>query len=157
MSFNQALFSFRGRIGRLAFLGYGLLSFAGCVVLIAIAHDLTVDVGGGDWPDQARLYSVILTVIALAAAFWMQLALTVKRLHDLGLSGWAILWFYLLEVIMAALRIRDPSRDAFLALVYLGAELLLMSYAIGLLFVRGQANENRFGVPPANRKQRLPA
>lgn len=74
--------------------------------------------------------------------------LCIPRLHDMGLSGWHVLWGIGLEILAVAIGL------------YLGsAEAILMAggiavFAIGIAMivlgaVPGQRDPNRFGDPPA--------
>src|SRR5882762_2582235 len=86
----EAFLFLSGRLGRLAYFGYSILLW---FVLALIA--LIMIWPAYHTPNQTTvvvLASVILGVIAI----WCGLALTVKRLHDLDLSGWHYLWMGLL-------------------------------------------------------------
>jgi uncharacterized membrane protein YhaH (DUF805 family) len=84
----DALFGFRGRLGRLAFLGWNL---AGMALVAAIAVGFLV-VGGGlsGVLSQVRGASTIIGVLMAATAggvgIWASIALVAKRLRDIGLA-----------------------------------------------------------------------
>jgi len=77
------LWSFHGRIGRLAYVGGLLLSVAwGWAALWPLVHF------GLDRPPKPDLVLLAISLVVLFFLFWSQFALTAKRLHDLGKSGW---------------------------------------------------------------------
>lgn len=72
--------SYRGRIGRAVFwLGFAVFS----VFAYAISHFVFVNAGSG-------LYAYVSTLPLLPFFF----AVTTKRYHDLGKSGWNSLWWF---------------------------------------------------------------
>jgi uncharacterized membrane protein YhaH (DUF805 family) len=77
--FQSFYFSLRGRIGRQAYWVFGILPFflAGVVlgVLVPALH------------ISARNLMVPLLMLSPILA-WMGIAISVKRLHDIGWSGW---------------------------------------------------------------------
>jgi len=83
----DALFGFRGRLGRLAFLGWNL---AGMVVVGAIAVAFLVLGAGlaavGVPSDGAKILGVLMALTAGGAGIWMTLAILGKRVRDIGLA-----------------------------------------------------------------------
>lgn len=90
------LFSFNGRIGRLAYWAYHFGVLAGFIVAIKIlpefgfpppvAPNEAVDV------NDLQLF-VIVFFLLLAGYIWVTLAVTAKRWHDRGKSGlWSLIW-----------------------------------------------------------------
>lgn len=75
-----ALFSFRGRIARQSFILGALLMFA--VFAVIVARILAVE---GN--ESATVFWGLVTLAFFGFAIWGTLALTVKRLHDLGQPG----------------------------------------------------------------------
>lgn len=120
-----ALFGFDGRISREVFwLGFGFLYSAGDVVLSALlprslTPETLADLSG------SRL---LMLLVVLSLAVWMQFALVAKRLHDAGWSG-------TFAIIMAA-----PLLN------------LLAMLVVGLL--PGEAGPNQYGVGPNQRGRR---
>jgi len=119
----KLLWSFYGRIGRLAYFGGLWLNTAWAAAAVAavvyIAHNL--DPRPGE-PLGVALGSFILAGIALFV--WAKLALAAKRFHDLGKSGW-------LSLVIAI------PVFGFIAFIF-------------LLFARGDAFDNAYG--PAQRQ-----
>ncbi len=89
MTWWRLLFLFEGRITRLQFwVGVG-----GAVAMLVLANALT---GSELDPDtgQRVVTGSFLSTLLLMAGSWVLMAVTVKRLHDRGRSGWwALLYF----------------------------------------------------------------
>ena len=83
MSIGQIYFKFSGRIGRFTYIVPGVLLLFFLSILFAfIDSPLFVD------PEKFSVVFYIWTLLFL----WMNLALNVKRAHDLDHSGWWLLW-----------------------------------------------------------------
>ena len=79
----KLLWSFYGRIGRLAYIGGFFLNVAW--MMAALAPLLYFTQGRPPGPDPALFF----TILAILFLFtWAKFALAAKRLHDLGKSGW---------------------------------------------------------------------
>ena len=112
----KLLWSFYGRIGRLAYLGGTFLNIAWAVAAIAVlAHFDQGPKSGG--PPNPIVVSIFLAGFVLF--IWSKFALAAKRFQDLGDSG----WLSLLLIV--------PLISVF-AFVY-------------LLVVRGQDHDNAYG------------
>jgi uncharacterized membrane protein YhaH (DUF805 family) len=85
--------TFSGRASRSEYWWWALLSNIGYVVLLAPAYVLgiTTSSDGGRTPGAAAIPLIILMVIFCLAIIVPTLALTVRRLHDAGFSGWLAL------------------------------------------------------------------
>ena len=85
------LFSFRGRINRLQWwMGELIIVLPAAVV----ADDLTEKL----FDDIATCLQIISVCIALVLLCWLDLALSAKRYHDMGKSGWRQ-WISIIPVI----------------------------------------------------------
>ncbi|MBN3731423.1 DUF805 domain-containing protein [Burkholderia sp. AU31624] len=87
MNLKWLLFSFEGRIGRLPWWIYALVS----TVLSAIFDAGSRGAPEDDLPPLVMLVAVVIAVVAV----WSSIAVGVKRLHDIDKSGW---WMLLLFV-----------------------------------------------------------
>jgi uncharacterized membrane protein YhaH (DUF805 family) len=96
------------------------------------------------WADDPAPQMVVVT------AFWLQV---IRRLHDVGVSGWWIVAFLLTEVAVSAAA-AHPMRAAWLAWL---PGMLLLGGLISLGTLPGQRGENRFGPPPGGRSWSLQA
>jgi uncharacterized membrane protein YhaH (DUF805 family)/cold shock CspA family protein len=118
-------FNFRGRARRKEYWGFalfGILAFAG-LALAGMALDDAM--GNMDSPSGPFVTIVLLGLFVLAMIV-PSISMTVRRIHDLGLSG----WFYLLVL-----------------LPYVGGAIL---FVFGL--IPSQTRENRWGPVPAGIK-----
>lgn len=122
------LFGFRGRIGRLAFVGYNLMTgFTLLILALATASMIA---------EQGSLGMIAVCLFApWILAFWIGSALLAKRLHDLGYSALHGMW-------ITALWYLSPWLPEPLPIV-----LGLAGFVAGLalIFMRGSGGPNRFG------------
>ena len=144
MTISQTLFSFSGRIGRLAYLGYTLLmalfvgvTIGGGIALMATGETTGAVLGGG------------LAAIGFLLSIWMGLALLFKRLHDIGMSGAHSIWIYLINLAPNATALVSPTVTILLYIVSFGVMLWL-------LFMPGDAEPNKYG-PPRGAAAQVPA
>ena len=84
------VFTINGRIGRLRYLAWTLVLTL--VLLAVIGAVFTVGVGIALASSTiATVLGVLVGIAVFVAFFWVNVQITVQRLHDLGWSGW--LWF----------------------------------------------------------------
>ena len=122
-----ALLGFRGRTGRLGFLGWYLLGATYALILLLAFAGLASKTG-----------SVVLVLLAGVPVVWVGLVLTVRRLHDIGASGWHVLWLWGVPFAVAwADGIRENA-----------TQLITHGIFAGLCLIPGTAGPNRFGAPP---------
>ena len=79
-----ALFSLRGRMRRISFFLGSLL--LGCVFWFVVAQI----VYAGPGTDREALWGGVFILVA-GVSCWCLIAMAVKRLHDMGLTGWLAL------------------------------------------------------------------
>ena len=79
MTLRQFCFSFTGRIDRTSYWGYAIISI---FVLLVVA--LTIE-------DMDDTTGKLMAGIVFLKVLFMDIAVTVKRLHDTNRSGWCIL------------------------------------------------------------------
>lgn len=120
--------NFNGRARRKEFWGYALFYWLGLFVLSAAAVAADIGLGnfdsGSDWP----VVSVVMVVVVQLATFLPTLALLVRRLHDIGLSGWFSLFPVVLSVVFNLIGV-------------------IVTVVFGL--VPSQKHENKWGPVPA--------
>jgi len=145
MRIGQIYCSYEGRIGRLAFLMYGLLLGA-CFGILKFAF-----VQGG-LLEKASPWNLILVLVMTA----MSTPLVVKRAHDLNNSGWWVLKWWgvsiaglvLVFVAVGAMATKSLLLGAVLCLASLGCSLTsLYQLFIKLYFFPGSRIDNDFGPP----------
>jgi uncharacterized membrane protein YhaH (DUF805 family) len=142
----EAYFMLGGRLRRRGYLGYSLLLWLVLILLSALA-----------WAVDSQVRSSIAQLIASLVVFvfwaWAVAALRVKRLHDLGRSGWHFIWMTYLPILLlygiGAISFSFDGGDlkwhfegglpSFALIIYfLGGE-------VYLLVTRGTDGPNRFG------------
>src|SRR5215470_11722552 len=110
MAILRILYSPKGRIARLPYFGYSCLNFFIFVLVIVIPILLLWLVAGpGETLGAAGQFTVslaphsawaglvvVLSIVAALATFVSAAILTIKRLHDLGHSGWHVIWIVVL-------------------------------------------------------------
>ena len=92
-------------------------------------------------------------ILAIGLFTWH---VTVRRLHDIGWSGWwlmlSVLPGFLLSIIVALISAIEalPNNGGFLFLeiAMLGSVFLMLSFFLVLLFKRGTNGENQYGSAP---------
>jgi uncharacterized membrane protein YhaH (DUF805 family) len=99
------------------------------------------------WAENSWVQTVLVT------AFWLQ---TIRRLHDLGRTGWWVAAIYLGAMSLALLPTTYPG----VAMAY-WAPILFPAVALFLIAAwPGEAGENRFGArgrtPPPDQPSRIP-
>jgi uncharacterized membrane protein YhaH (DUF805 family) len=124
MNVSELLFSFDGRIGRAAYAGGSLLNFAVMLAAMGLLMYLRLY-----WtlPEpftlkDGSLLSLILITVITALFHLVQLALTAKRLHDLGITGWV-------------------------SLPMIAPCVILIVFAV-LMLLHGENKDNRYGPAP---------
>jgi len=165
MSLSEKLFSFRGRLrrqdwwvlGTLVWLVERLTHFGSSRLLGLDQYILiggTSPVVGDPWP--VLLHSVIVSLLFT----WPQLALTVKRAHDLDRRGWSFALVWIAAGALAYWPVRnfavmDPitgQTDLWSRMepwVIMGVGLAGLLYIIiPLGFIDGRPAPNRFGPSP---------
>jgi uncharacterized membrane protein YhaH (DUF805 family) len=146
---SWVLFSFKGRIGRLAWLGF----FAGLALAEAATGTFLHAMEGSAAPTGAapleEFFGDRAALVAELIFLWPSLATDVKRWHDLGKSGWLALMAY------------GPVFAMYLAVALKNAGILpalplpgVLGTLLGLIFLvylvllgagRSTSGTNRFG------------
>jgi uncharacterized membrane protein YhaH (DUF805 family) len=126
--------SFYGRLARLPFFIRNIYLSVAAAVLLALSISLLINDGLWWWLGM------------LVVAGWAMLlgvgsaSLIVRRLHDLGWSGYHIVWVGAAEIGSMALSYGSPKFVLF--------SLPLSAVGLWLLFWPGNAQANRFGTVP---------
>jgi uncharacterized membrane protein YhaH (DUF805 family) len=147
---GRLLFSPRGRIPRTDF-WVGLIVVAGMTTLAILLNGNHVR--GGALGE----FFALVTAIAVLSPYCL-IAIVIKRLHDLDMSGWHVLTLLagMLIAVLVATAYRglqqglvDEEWQAFWTgfCIAAGPVIVLLAYLFGKLgFARGIAGGNRFGV-----------
>src|SRR6185369_7368420 len=115
-------FMFGGRLGRLGYFGYSLGFGIFLGLLLLPVGKLLLPEGGTPAPGKAAIATFIY-VLAMFASVFVGLILTVKRLHDFGLSGWYYLLILAVPAVVYGLAFALGSKD--LAAVGAGTQILI--------------------------------
>jgi uncharacterized membrane protein YhaH (DUF805 family) len=95
-SYQPKIFSFKGRIGRLRYMAYGIATY---LIFVAVFMPLmggTMLMGGAmGVPGEAGMSMIVMLAMGIfsIALFLLYIAFAKRRLNDLNRSGWWILVF----------------------------------------------------------------
>ena len=137
---GQLLFGFGGRLPRLR---YFLLSLIPAIVAFATGIMLAMNAGAGLAVFSQPL--LVGCIVLLVLAWIVGLSLTVRRLHDLNLSGWWILAIWIVPAALEAGAVRwlnNPQLGSTLSSV------VALLIGLWLWLAPGTRGANRFGPDP---------
>jgi len=156
MDWGHLLFGFNGRTNRAKIWLWGLLYIIAWVVAMIAAFAIIYATG------IVAVMFIVYAVIIIGS-FISYLAVTIKRLHDRDKSGWWLLIFIGLPVVLVGVSgamtmvafmnssgdITDiPEMNPIIAIVYLiGAAIGLWSF-VELFCLRGTVGPNKYGPDP---------
>ncbi len=157
MNIFWLLFSFKGRIGRIAYAGVAF----GVPLVMLVFMLIAANMLGIPLPKTAE--DVRTTVEALQPLlgplflvdiimFWIGLAALVKRLHDIGKSGWLYLYILIGFFVSGFVRGLGAGMQSAPVLVVGGILLLIVTLymlwiILQVLFCKGDADPNDYGAP----------
>ena len=131
------IFRWRGRIGRLRYFFYSLLPLA-LMLLGVIPLMLEIQAIENSNTGNPSIGSILFLVITVGISSWVAWTASIRRLHDLNLSGW-----WSLVVLLPSLFASSPS----IAINLVAAVAGIVWWGF-LLFTPGKADSNRFGPSP---------
>jgi uncharacterized membrane protein YhaH (DUF805 family) len=139
-----ALFSWSGRLGRLAYFGYSMLLGTVLVVLGLILLLPLYNAQSGMGVGIA--IAVILALMAIFGGF----CLAAKRLHDLDMSAWHYAWIILVPSFFngLGLAMKQGGMEVPGLLTSLVGSVISLGVGLFLLFWPGTDGTNRFGERP---------
>lgn len=147
------LFSFKGRARRREFWAVMVLStvalLVGVVAISSTAFQLVLD-----RPDRTGVAVQMVLAMPLFGLMilWMQMAASVRRLHDMGRSGWVLAkWmavFLGIGVVFAVAASLLPNAGGIGAFLLSVGYMLWMGAQLGLR--KGEAQRNAHGEPPGS-------
>ena len=132
-------FLFGGRLGRLGYFGLSL-AFSCFIGLTFAAVARIFGPAPGDKAASLSAGLIFCMIVLYALAAFIGLVLTVKRLHDLDMSGWHYLWIISLPAILFGLSFGLHSKD--MALIAIGTQLLIWFW---VSFWPGSPGANQYG------------
>ena len=136
---------FNGRARRKEFWWFTLVNFIVIVVLILTAFILSPD------SDEDNLYTILyqnplgwIAIVYTLAMLVPSLAVTVRRLHDTGCSGWWILLFLGVDMLDTIGDEMDGSPSLVFSLVVIGINIIYLIW----MFTDSEDGPNQWGKNP---------
>jgi len=135
-------FVFRGRSSRSEFWWFFLFSIMACLIALNFSFEnLNKELSKSDINDVSSVLRTLLSSwfgVALLITYVPQIALSVRRFHDINKSGW---WFFGLQIVPSVL----PQALSFIGIITLFAYLYFMCEKGG--------DENQYGSNPLKDKE----
>jgi uncharacterized membrane protein YhaH (DUF805 family) len=128
--------NFRGRASRREFWMFILINIIISIILSIIDSALGLKIGSG------AMQQGILGLLYSLFIFIPNLAVTIRRLHDINKSGWWLAGFYAAIIVLSVLLVNMQS--IIFSLIMLG----LAIYFIVLLATPGDTGANEYGPDP---------
>src|SRR6187402_526293 len=124
-----ALFSWSGRLGRLAYFGYsfllvGILVVLGLILLLPLRN--AVDAQG-----ITIAIVILLALIGICGGF----CLAAKRLHDVDMSAWHYAWMILVPATLQSVGLVMNRAEQSVPGMFIGLLGSLLSFLIGLFLL----------------------
>jgi uncharacterized membrane protein YhaH (DUF805 family)/cold shock CspA family protein len=119
--------NFRGRARRKEYWGFLLFYVLGMIMLSAAGLAIDTAAGNFDYGSEAPVATIVIVLLALLASTVPGIAISVRRFHDIGLSG----WFYLVMFVVGLL---------------LAGVVMILAIVLGL--IPSQKRENKWGPVP---------
>jgi uncharacterized membrane protein YhaH (DUF805 family)/cold shock CspA family protein len=119
--------NFRGRARRKEYWGFVLFYTLGMILLTIAGLAIDTKVGNFDYGSDAPVATIVIVILALLASLVPGIAISVRRFHDIGLSG----WFYLVMFVVGFL---------------LAGIVMILAIVLGL--IPSQKQENKWGPVP---------
>ncbi len=152
MSILHLFFGFSGRITRrtfiFCFLALLALNFALTYLFLPL-FDLTVQT----YLDDKTLKNWTLDSIIFGILFWPDLAISYKRLHDLGVSGkvygvFSLLCLSFFFATSQEIFTNNPLDNNVFLICLFALVLIIVAFLAVMIFKKGQPHENRWGPAP---------
>src|SRR5258708_36250828 len=151
MGLRSFLFGFEGRINRAKLWLVALISLiATMFIMMQSLFALADSLSGGAPATIASLLPILFYAIAcplFAISQWIFAAVTIKRLHDRNKSGWWIIPFYVLPILLP--EVAGGLGQSYLAF-FLGLVAFILSIwsFVEMFCLRGTRGPNRLGPDP---------
>ncbi|MBL8557562.1 MAG: DUF805 domain-containing protein [Hyphomonadaceae bacterium] len=149
------LFSPVGRVSRKGYWLGWILPSAALGVIATVIDTATGNAGTG-----------VVSTIATLVTVWPNIAVTVKRYHDRGMSGWWVLWSVLIVIALAIPLVAASAQFNLTNIVWpwmaawvslYAVAFAVTAFALIVYFLPGDIGANRFGADPLGpRKAKKP-
>ena len=128
------LFWVSSRANRTEFLFWGIVFQGFCWIVALLAPQLTFP------PTAGKLLGLLLLILLFVPVFWLGMTLSVRRLHDMNLSGWWLFGLIFLNILINLI-------VTFLFPAGLGYPSGVLEIILPIIFlsIPGTPGENRFG------------
>lgn len=128
-----------GRIGRLKYLGYHVLNWVAVVVALLVCTSIFQAVAAVAPAVQVigAVTAVGIGIAAVIAYVYISVCVTVRRLHDMDLSGWHYLWLVGASAAGSALQTAYPEIGLLFSIA------VLVGYGV-LCCVPGTTHANKY-------------
>ncbi|MBV8824186.1 MAG: DUF805 domain-containing protein [Hyphomicrobiales bacterium] len=151
MRLSDYLFSPHGRVNRAKYWLYVVVSIAIIIILVALislifARQLYDPRGGFNFPPGVLVGVGVVYVVLLVVGIFVG----IKRLHDRDKSGWWLLLFYLVPMVLSWIS-AILSRNGIGVLFALASLIVAVWALVELGFLRGTAGPNQYGEDPLAR------
>jgi uncharacterized membrane protein YhaH (DUF805 family) len=151
MGLGSFLFGFEGRINRTKLWLVALISvIGGTFIMMKSLFVLADSLSAADPATIATLLPILFYAIAyplFAVSQWIFAAIAIKRLHDRNKSGWWIIPFYVLPILLPEAAGRFGESNAALLIGSIAFVLSVWSF-VEMFCLRGTRGPNRFGPDP---------
>ena len=139
-----------GRTGRVNFI-LGTLFFFMCFAVLLYLLSLIASMLGRVFGTGSisLFFSVLIVILYLVMIVIYLLPLWVRRLHDLGKSGWYMVIYVLVAVIRPLSNSEKLTSNIFFDLMGLIVCLAYLAMFIVLVFIKGNIGTNKYGEKPS--------
>ena len=152
------LFSAKGRISRKQFWLNFVLPLIGIYLVVVVVAGALFGFSGvaaGGEPNPIIFGVIGLIAIPLYIAIvWASICVSAKRFHDRNMSGWWVLWFFLIGLAVAAaqygaIMALGPDVGGMIAMVATVISMILSLVQLVILgFLPGTKGPNKYGADP---------
>lgn len=136
----KKFFTLKGRLNRLRYLKYSVLLFILFAVFLVLCLIATSAAEKSD--SSIFLIPALICFFCGAAVFWGMIAVSVRRLHDLNLSGW---WYALVCAVSIVGGFLQETENETMQLAALGLNFAVMAFSIYLFVKKGTEGPNDYG------------
>ena len=150
---NLKVFTIQGRLNRMPYNIFSFVLMLIPVVIITLMFLLqaylktNLKLVSGTFAN-VLIAAALIAVFIVILCFIGQVTLTIRRLHDLNLSGWFYLLFIIPDTLTAALYNEASSLMKMISIVL---TLIPVIFFLLLMFKRGTDGENKYGADPLSK------
>ncbi|MDE8348115.1 MAG: DUF805 domain-containing protein [Acidocella sp.] len=131
------LFDASGRLGRLAYFSWSVAVTLFLTIVDFLGNVLHVT-GKAQGNEILIILSLVLYLVGTVLALWAGAALAARRLHDMNLPGYNIIWIlsvYLAWPLLVIMSLHD---------VAIVDKLIVLIVSLGLIFIPGTRGSNKY-------------